>query len=107
HDGERRTAASLRCSGLEVHRAVAQYDSRRGGRGPAQCRTAQVTGVYRGLRLLAFGDWLWAVGSWLLVVGSWRSKARERITERLSGDWENASFARALRMTPSRFQCLL
>ena len=41
HDGERWTAASLRRAGLQVHRALAQHHSRRGGRGAAQRRTAE------------------------------------------------------------------
>ena len=37
HDDDGRPAASLRCAGLEVHRALAQHDSRSGRRGAAEC----------------------------------------------------------------------
>ncbi len=47
HDGERRPAASLRRAGLEVHRAVAQYHSRRRRRGPAERRIAEGAGISR------------------------------------------------------------
>ncbi len=40
-------AASVRRAGLEVHRALPQYDSRGGGRGAAECRVAEGAGLSR------------------------------------------------------------
>ena len=51
HDHRRRTPSSLRSAGLEVHRSLAQHDSRCRGRSRSQRRIAQSQGI-SGMKML-------------------------------------------------------